>query len=298
MNSIVLELQQEILNPSSDIITLLRKSHVIATKLQLSEFDKWILSELNGYSDYDLIPGYRTITGSIKAWNPYNGWIPVLLDNNEFEAILCNRKLGDALSKIIELENKSGSIFYIYYNAEINKTLGSLCSFPLQTQYALSASAHQLHAIIEQVKNAILEWTIKLENEGILGENMQFNQSEKESAKRIPQTVNNYYGNTNVINGDVDSSAIVSGNGNSIFFSYEKAKEAISEVKKSLESEQLSTDDQETAMELLEEINEKVSQKKKRSVIKSALIGLKDFLISVGASLTASLIQSKLQGLF
>jgi uncharacterized secreted protein with C-terminal beta-propeller domain len=127
---------------------------------------------------------------------------------------------------------------------------------------------------------------------------MQFNQSEKESAKRIPQTVNNYYGNTNVINGDVDSSAIVSGNGNSIFFSYEKAKEAISKVKKSLESEQLSTDDQETAMELLEEINEKVSQKKKRSVIKSALIGLKDFLISVGASLTASLIQSKLQGLF
>ena len=298
MCSIVLELQQEILCPSSDIMTLLRKAHVIAKKLQLSEFDKWILSELNGYSDYDSIPDYRSINGSIKAWNPRIGWIPVLLDNDKFEAMICNRKLGDSLSKIIELENKSETTFQLNFTAEINKTLDSLCSFPIPTQYALIVSAHQLHAIIEQVKNTILEWTIKLENEGILGENMQFNSTEKESAKRIPQTVNYYYGNTNVINGDVDNSAIVSGNDNSIEFSYEKAEEVLSDVKKSLELEELSKDDYETAIELLEEINEKVSQKKKCSIVKSAFIGLKEFLISVGASLTASLIQSKLQGLF
>ena len=201
MSSIVLELQQEILSSSSDIMSLLRKAHVIANKLKLNEFDKWILSELNGYSDYDSIPDYRSINGSIKAWNPYRGWIPVLLDSDKLEDILCKKKLGDSISKIIELENKSDSSFHIYYDADINKKLGSMCNFPLRTQYALSASTHQLRAIIEHVKSAVLEWTIKLESEGILGENMKFSSEEKESAKHLPQTVNNYYGNTSVING-------------------------------------------------------------------------------------------------
>ncbi len=293
-----MELQQEILCPTSDIMTLLRKAHVIAKKLQLNEFDKWILSELNGYSDYDSIPDYRLINGSIKAWNPYNGWIPVILNNNKLEEIICNRKLGESLGKIIELEKKTDSSFHINYSSEINQELNSMCDFPFPTQYALQASAHQLHAIIEQVKNTILEWTIKLESEGIVGENMQFNSNEKESAKRIPQTVNNYYGNTNVINGNVDSSAIVSGNENSIIFSYEKANEAVSDIQASLKEEQLSKEDFDAAMEMLEEICEKVSKKKKKSIIKSALIGLKDFLIGVGASATVALIQAKMQGLF
>lgn len=298
MSSIVLELQQAILCPSSDIMTLLRKAHVIAKKLQLNEFDKWILSELNGYSDYDSIPDYRLINGSVKAWNPYNGWIPVLLDNNEFEAILCNRKLGDSISKIIELENKSESTFHIQYNAEINKALDSLCDFPIPTQYALIASAHQLHAIIEQVINTVLEWTIRLENEGILGENMQFNQSEKESAKRIPQTINNYYGNTNIINGNVDDSAVIAGDNNSVAFTYEKAAEVVSDIETSLKAESISAEGQENAMEMLKEIKDKVSKQKKPSVIKAALVGLKDFLIGIGASATVALIQAKIQGLF
>ena len=298
MSSIVLELQQEILSPSSDIMTLLRKAHIIAKKLQLSEFDKWILSELNGYSDDDSIPDYRSITGSIKAWNPYNGWIPVLLDNNEFESTLCNKKLIEPISKIIELEKKSEATFQIYYNAETNNTLNSQCNLPIQTRYALIASAHQLHAIIEQVKNTVLEWTIRLENEGILGENMQFNQSEKESAKRIPQTVNNYYGNTNVINGNIDNSAVIAGDDSSVTFTYKKAEEAVSDIENSLKAESISAEDQENAMEMIKEIKEKVSNQKKPSVIKAAFVGLKDFLLGVGASATVALIQAKMQGLF
>ena len=69
---------------------------------------------------------------------------------------------------------------------------------------------------MERVKNTILEWTLQLESEGILGENMQFNISEKERAQSIPQTINNYYGNTNVINSAVEYSDIVAGDSNTI----------------------------------------------------------------------------------
>ena len=49
MNSIVLELQRELLNKNCDILQMLRRAHVIAFKLNLSDFDVWIQNELNGY---------------------------------------------------------------------------------------------------------------------------------------------------------------------------------------------------------------------------------------------------------
>ena len=47
MSSLVLDLQQEVLNKDCDILNALRKAHLIASKLQLKEFDiincHWLL---------------------------------------------------------------------------------------------------------------------------------------------------------------------------------------------------------------------------------------------------------------
>ena len=57
MSSLVLDLQQEILKSDCDILNALRKAHLIASKLNLIEFDNWIKQELNGYSfDDETIP--------------------------------------------------------------------------------------------------------------------------------------------------------------------------------------------------------------------------------------------------
>ena len=70
MGSIVLELQQELLQWNCDIVNALRKAHLIATKLKLSEFDVWIQNELNGYTDRnDQIPEYRNVCGIVKLHN-------------------------------------------------------------------------------------------------------------------------------------------------------------------------------------------------------------------------------------
>ena len=298
MSGIVLDLQQKVLSANCDIINVLRQAHVIAKKLSLNDFDKWILSELNGYESYDCIPDYRTVRGVIRAWNPYNGWIPVLLNNDELENLLSTRKLDYSIADIIELYNSSDGTVYINFSAEINLKLNKLCSSPVNMQYTLHISKHLLKAIAEKVKNVVLEWTIKLESEGIIGEEMKFKSAEKESAKRIPQTINNYYGNTNVINAEVSQSAIVAGNSVSVTFTYDKAKEAVADIETSLKKESISSEDQENALEMLKEIKEKVSTQKKPSVIKAALVGLKDFLLGVGASATVALIQAKMQGLF
>jgi hypothetical protein len=296
MSSIVLELQREVIREGCDVLNLLRKAHVIAAKLNLEKFDKWVLSELNGYKNKDSIPEYRSINGSLKGWNPYHGWLTVTLLDKSLEKVLCTKKEGESLGALIELEKKSDGFFLIYFNAELNSIVNSLREFPLPTRYSLHCSSHQIKSIVEHVKNTILEWTIRLETEGILGEEMQFNSEEKESAKRITQTIN-IYGSANVINGDAPNSAIVAGNENTVTYT-SKVLNAVSEIESSLNNEDISSEDKETAIEMIADIKEKVSQEKKSSILRSAFIGLLDFVSGVGASLTAALIQSKIQGLF
>lgn len=63
--SIVIELQKAAIDSNSDILSLLRKAYLVARKLEISDFQEWISSELNGYEDYDKIPDYRMITGNL-----------------------------------------------------------------------------------------------------------------------------------------------------------------------------------------------------------------------------------------
>lgn len=99
MSSIVLELQNEITTQNCDIVNILRRAHVIAIKLGLADFDKWITDELNGYSDQNAIPDYRKVRGVLKAFNPYNGWIPTLIQDADFERMICQKRLAILLQK-------------------------------------------------------------------------------------------------------------------------------------------------------------------------------------------------------
>ena len=110
--------------------------------------------------------------------------------------------------------------------------------------------------IIEKVKNTILEWTLKLEEEGVLGEGMRFSDKEKQTAKALSQTVNNYYGATNVINAPSKGMQIVSGNEH-VTFSYDQARAAISKIEAAISQEQLKSEDKDAALEMLTEIPDK-----------------------------------------
>lgn len=297
MSSIVLELQQEVLQKDCDVLQALRKAHIIAVKLKLTEFDTWIQSELNGYElNQDLIPEYRQVHGQLKAWNPYHGWVPVIMQNSKLEEILCHRKMEDPIGDIIELHRKSKGTIVMTFSADVAAKLDSWTNAPFNTNYSLHVGNHMLKSIADKVLNCLMEWTLKLEEKGILGENMTFNETESTSAKEIPQQVNYYYGT--IIHGNVSSSQIVSGNSNSIAYNATAAADAIQEIRESLAQENISKEDMESAVELLDEISDKIGQNKKPGIIKSALIGLKDFVLAVGADVTAALIAAKIQGLF
>lgn len=294
MAGIVIELQQEVLKQDCDIVNVLRRAHVIATKLQLTEFDSWITHELNGYPNQEVCPEYRKIKGVLKAFNPYQGWIPAMISDIEMETDVCERKMANSISEIVSLCQEENDLLSEFTGAQteiLNKIFRT--TFPMK--YALFIPRTSVMDIIEKVKNTILEWTLKLEEKGIIGDNMTFTEKEKNTAISIPQTINNYYGDTKIVNSSGDNMTVVAGDNNNVSFSYEKASKIIEEIEKSINNENLNQDDLETAKDILVDIRDKIDQKKKPSIIKVTLSGLKDFLIGAGANVAAALIQSKLK---
>lgn len=227
MSSVVLDLQNEVTKSKCDIVSVLRRAHLIATKLSLDEFNQWVVNELNGYKSQTEAPEYRSIIGQLKAFNPYQGWIPVMLADAEVEKMICHPKLINSTSEILSLCEESGSSLIVSVPTEVQNTLNEMCDTPLPMQMAVHVSKTAAADIIEKVKNTLLEWTLELEAKGILGEDMSFNDKEKEIAKTIPQQINNYYGAANVINGSPDNLQANAGETVTAYYNYEDAKKAV-----------------------------------------------------------------------
>lgn len=303
MSSLVFELQQEMLRKDSDILTVLRKAHLIAKKLNLLEFDSWIVSELNGYdpNKKEDIPSYRKVYGTLKIQNPYRGWIPIVFQcDNEMEHQLSEDKLYCSISEIIELKRQAvdanAKEFHLCFSGELARSIMKhMENNPTLLPMCLSISTHHLQDIIERVKNCILEWTLTLESKGILGENMSFSVKEAEVAQTIPQQVHNYYGN--VVIGDANDSQFVSGNNNTNIYNSEEMLSKITEIRNQLKKEKIDESDRNEMLELVDDVEDKINKNKKTSVIKSVCVGLKDFAINVCANVTAALITSMIQNL-
>lgn len=298
MSSLVLDLQKELMDKECDILQALRHAHVIAIKLGLDDFDKWIQYELKGYpKNDDVVPKYRFVTGMLKAKNPRLGLIPVVITDKANNHPYNTMPMYESLASLIEIGRQATSgTFHYEFPPSLTMELLKYTDAPIYMEVVLIISAHHISEAVEQVKNNLLEWTLELEKKGILGENMTFNEKETLSAKTIEASTINIYGT--YVNGDINHSQIVSGNHNSATYSESDVMAALDEIKASIQTESISQEDMECVLEILDDISSKVEQKKKNGIIKTALIGLKDFILAAGANITAALITAKIQGLF
>lgn len=196
--NIIESLQAELIQANCDVISVLRKARVISHKLNLSEFEKWAIKELNGYNDTDTYPIYRkSITGKIKYLHPYRGWYPVLFKSTEQEKNLSTRECKDSIPKIVDLLNNATGTLTMSLPPEIIDALWAESMIgPMETCLIIDKST--LKDITEQVKNKILDWVLILEEKGIIGNEVSFSDAEKIKARNDPQIINyttNIYGN-------------------------------------------------------------------------------------------------------
>ena len=217
MSSLVLELQRDAMDHTVPVSTLLRKCLVIATKLNLEEFRKWVEDELNGYYGNQAIPPYRFINGELRTFNPSNGiWMQIIWQGQEPE--WAHRM--PVAQQIAELENivkdagKEEGALGLSLPSTLKQKMTRSSSSGFEPSFLISPSG--VHAIVDAVRNVVLKWSLKLEKDGILGENMSFTPEEKKKASAGGNTYN-ISNSTGVFLGDVKADALQVGDFNSIY---------------------------------------------------------------------------------
>ena len=186
MNGIVGELQKEALDSNVRVPDLLRKAFLVARKLRVQDIETWILSELNGYAGAT-IPAYRQVAGEINILDPYRGrWVPVFFPENaaKLHRQLTNRSCKQPIAEIESLLSKSESAqLAMPYDPDVQAMLIREADLPAPP--ILLVPDGRVHGILDAVRTTILDWALKLEEEGILGENLSFSDADRQAATHV-----------------------------------------------------------------------------------------------------------------
>ena len=153
--------------------------------------------------------------------------------------------------------------------------------------------------IVDAVRTIILNWSLKLEEDGILGDGLSFTSSEREAASKISYNINNFYGAVNglQIQQDVSDSVQVS-TFNQI--DLEGLKGFLTAIQTKLNELQLTPESKQEIGADVETLRAQAeSPKPKQSIIRESLSSIKRVLEGAGGGVAAQLILqiAKLLGL-
>ncbi|MGZ3805943.1 MAG: AbiTii domain-containing protein [Pseudobdellovibrionaceae bacterium] len=296
MASIVQELQREPLSKQVPITDLLRKALVVARKLKVREFESWIQQELDGYAGAtsDEIPKYRELKGTPQVWNPYHGWQPIMFQSSKEADALSIRTCGQPISEIEHMidEHKPGGHFEMPFPGEVAHKLMKAIGMNLQPSLHISAAT--ISRIRDSVRNIVLNWALKLEEDGILGSEISFSANEVEKAEKANYTINNFNGN--LVNTQVQQNS--HGSTQTLDAGVDKA--ALEVLLKAVQTDignlsKLSVEQRSDIEAELATVKAQLqSSRAKPSIIKESLISIREFLIIAGADLTAAAIHGYL----
>jgi hypothetical protein len=291
-----MELQREAINSSSNISDLLRKALFVARKLKVKEFEQWITQELNGYvCPPKDIPDYRQIVGSIEWFNPVHGWLPAVIQEAELSELFKRTKLAEPITALLDLvEGDKGFGLAVQLNQNQQNLLSDLFKEPLAemglyggAQFKLKFGKSQAQGIIDTVRNIVLDWALKLEEDGIMGEGLSFSDKEKQEASKQNYTVNNFYGNANGVQIQQNSPNSTQTMTNQMDLG--QVSDFITKLKENLNQVGLPAEQQNAVESEVETIQaELVSAQPKPSVIKKSLNIVGSILEKATASLIAS----------
>lgn len=214
--SLVLDLQKLALDPKSDIIELLRKTWFIARKLKVEPLRLWADNELNGYKEGQKLPAYRALRGELRVRNPYRGWIPVSFETDAAYAEAISTMPADMpvaeIQALLNNTDSSGAVWASFpteVEQHLRSVLVSETGRQRNFQPKLKIGTSRLYAVLDAVRQQVLDWSMKLEEDGILGQGMTFNEKEIKMAATHNYTTNNIF-QGNVSHAQIQGTAISS----------------------------------------------------------------------------------------
>jgi hypothetical protein len=186
---LIIQIQQAALDSNSSVTDALRKAKLACAKLGLTDFGNWVDLELNGYMNKssEEVPEYRKLHGTPEAFSPFQGWLPLHFDTAEGQQAWALAVVGMTIPAIEEsLRNASGGSFSFPYPPEVQKEICRVLSWgdsPLRIRLGVSQAANILHA----VRNILLEWTMEMEKQGVLGNDLLFTPEERAKSTEVTE---------------------------------------------------------------------------------------------------------------
>ncbi len=291
MKSIVIELQRDALDKNVAGSDLLRKALVVARKLGIAEFEAWISKELNGYQRDDLIPDYRILHGSVEGWNPYHGWQSVMFEDPKEGELASTLQCGQSVAECeaILRTSRSASTLGIRFPPQTEHQLIKGLK-PLPTRVILRISEAGLAHIVDTVRTIVLNWALKLEQDGVKGEDLTFTPDEKIAAGKISYNINNFYG-------PVQAAQVQQTSDSAMQFStqmtvdFEPLKRFLEELQRKIEELVIAPEETRTLRADLDSVAAQLrSPKPKLSILKDCLTSLRNILENAGGTIAGELL--------
>ena len=299
MASLVEDLQKDALDHDIKVTELLQKSLVVATKLNLEDFASWVRLELDGYGKEE-VPEYRVLHGAPRVFNPYRGYQPLHfgdVDHAErFSKMHFNTPIGELEHDLIGARKSGSDSFHVSYSLSVEKMLMNAIDYNLQPSLHISAS--QFQGVLDSVRKIILEWSLKLEVDGITGEGMSFSSKEKELAQTVTYNIKNFV-QGNIQDSQIQIEATNSTQTNSVEFDIEQLTKLIEALRSTINALGL---EEQGKLELDSEISTLEAQvkspKPNNTIIGESLASVRRILEAASGNLVASGLLNQVGTLF
>ena len=190
---------------------------------------------------------------------------------SRFKIVSTNRKTDDIANEVRESYSRSGLIAFVSNNEVL-----------------------EMDEYISDITSDIFN---DLENDFVANETLDLGKSinnviKSKDSKQSGQTIIN----GNVFYGNISNSNVITGNNSSI--NYDLIDKLLSDVEDSINNEDLDVDQKQEILEIIDDMKESSQAKKKPSIIKNAIVGLKNMLMEFGCTVTTKLIEDKMSGLW
>lgn len=185
--SIVEQIQSAALDQGVSVSSLLLRVKLAASKLKLTDTHEWVERELNGYgnSDLDDIPHYRIANGTLLENNRFHG-TRIAHGDPETIAFLSLCEFREPIGALESLLHADGDRLAMPINLDVAKALQRTINYGA---FNIHFSKNVVVGIVDTVRNLVLDWAIKLEEKGILGEGVSFSMEEKKKAADSAPTI-------------------------------------------------------------------------------------------------------------
>lgn len=195
MVGLIEQLQADALDPSVAADTMLRKVKVAATKLGLDDALEWVTFELSGYPNKESIPDYRRGHGEPLAWHPYHGWQPLRFDGPLGETV-SNVYFDEPIGSYETLlKGETANLILPIPSAGVAE-LNKLLNIPV-SRMARSIAPGAIIAVVQRVRDLVLDWSLELSRAGITGEGISFTVNERAKAALAPISIGTFNGSFN-----------------------------------------------------------------------------------------------------